>query len=116
MTLIVLVGGTPSVCATDEFAPFALTGYEGHVSTSYVSDEFLTRQAGSGSAPSSTQRQSDLRVEAFLMTHSYVYHPKFLTLDLGGGPIFQSGLAENDAKSACRTLVAKRQVCMVLNP
>ncbi len=27
-----------------------------------------------------------------------------------------TGLAENDAKSACRTLVAKRQVCMVLNP
>ena len=26
------------------------------------------------------------------------------------------GLAENDAKNACRTLVAKRQVCMVLNP
>jgi hypothetical protein len=26
------------------------------------------------------------------------------------------GFAENDAKNACRTLVAKRQVCMVLNP
>jgi len=26
------------------------------------------------------------------------------------------GLAENDAKNACRTLAAKRQVCMVLNP
>ena len=26
------------------------------------------------------------------------------------------GFAENDAKNACRTLAAKRQVCMVLNP
>ena len=26
------------------------------------------------------------------------------------------GLTENDAKNACRTLVAKRQVCMVMKP
>ena len=31
------------------------------------------------------------------MTHSYFYHPKFLLLDVGGGPIFSLGRAQDDA-------------------
>ena len=97
---IAMLGSTPRLYAAEELAPFALTSYEGYVSASLVSDEFVTRQAGAtGSTPTSTQKQSDLRVEAFLMTHSYVYHPKFMALDIGGGPILESGLAENDAVS-----------------
>jgi hypothetical protein len=31
--------------------------------------------------------QSNLSEEIYLMTHSYIYHPSLLLLDLGGGPI-----------------------------
>ena len=94
---IVLSTASPALHAAEEFAPFAFTGYEGYVSARHVSDEYTTRQAGPSAAPASRQRQSDERIEAFLMTHSYIYHPKFIALDVGGGPIFQSGQADNSA-------------------
>lgn len=95
---VMLLCRVASVQGADEFSPFALTAYEGYVSTGFVSDEFIARQPGFGGAPgsTSTQTQSDLRVEAFLMTHSHFYHPKFIALDVGGGPILQAGRAEND--------------------
>ncbi|MBE0624299.1 MAG: hypothetical protein IH606_05745 [Burkholderiales bacterium] len=34
--------------------------------------------------------------EMFLMTHSYIYHPSLLTLDLGGGPVFENGSVDGD--------------------
>lgn len=68
-----------------EVAPFRLTGVEGYASARYLRDEYATRQLDT----TLRQDHADLREEVFLMTHSYVYHPSFLTLDLGAGPIFQ---------------------------
>lgn len=81
------------------FTTYRLTGWDGYVSTSYFADELSTYQGAIGSSPGSGQRtsQSDLRVEAFLMTHGYVYHPKFMTLDIGGGPIFQASALTTDS-------------------
>ena len=76
-----------------ETAPFRLTGTEGHVSLRWLHDGLETLQGGLGSR----QRQDDLREELFLMTHSYVYHPNFLKLDVGGGPILQQGRASSGA-------------------
>lgn len=38
-----------------------------------------------------------MRDEIFLMTHSYVYHPALLTLDIGGGPILDKGSYASDS-------------------
>lgn len=77
-------------CQAEEIAPFRLTGIDGHVGVEYLRDELSTSQTGAivTSSPSN-QTQSNLREEIFVMSHSYVYHPGFLTLDIGGGPILQ---------------------------
>lgn len=75
-------------CRAEEIAPFRLTGIDGYVLVDYLSDELATAQTGVPSA-SSRQKQANLREEIFVMSHSYVYHPNLLTLDIGGGPIRQ---------------------------
>ena len=99
--LAVLLVGAAAVHA-QETAPFRLTGIEGYVGARYLEDGLDTRQGGIGSR----QRQRDLRTELFVMTHSYVYHPNFLTLDIGGGPILQQGRAsaEPETTSSSSTL------------
>lgn len=74
---------------TAEIAPFKLTGVEGHIETRYLHDENATRNSSSapGAISGPRQTQSTMREEIFVMTHSYVYHPSLLTLDVGGGPI-----------------------------
>lgn len=82
---VALLGGHSSAGRAQEVTAFRLTGVEGYASMRYLRDEYATRQLGA----TLRQDQVDLREEVFLMTHSYVYHPSFLTLDLGAGPIFQ---------------------------
>ncbi|MBK7613467.1 MAG: hypothetical protein IPJ08_03075 [Burkholderiales bacterium] len=79
----------------------AFTSYEGHIATSYVSDAFVAVQPGVAGAPASESRltQTDLRLEAFVMAHGHVYHPKFIRLDVGGGPVWQLGRSESDVQS-----------------
>lgn len=94
--------GTAAVCGAQEIGLFRLTGMEGHASARYVGDEFATQQL----EVRSRQELSDLRETVFLMTHSYFYHPNFMTLDLGAGPIFQRGRSSADSgeTSSGRTL------------
>lgn len=80
-----------------EITPFQLTGIEGNVSTRYFSDQAVSR---GGAEPRSRHGQSEWRNEIFLMTNSYVYHPNFLSLDIGGGPILQVGEVDADSGSA----------------
>lgn len=82
--------------AAQEIAPFRLTGVEGHVGMRYVGDAVTTQSAG-GSEARSRVAQSAFVNEVFVMTHSYVYHPKFLTLDIGGGPILDRQSYTTDA-------------------
>jgi hypothetical protein len=76
-------------CSGQEIANFKFTGYEASVSTNVQIDSSstVTPIANSNDVITSNQRQTDVRVEATVMTHSYVYHPKFLTLDMGLGVI-----------------------------
>ncbi len=78
--------------ADDEFAWFRLTGVEGYVGGRYVSDGAENAREGA----QSSQKQTDLRGEIFVLTHSYVYHPNFLLLDLGAGPVFERGTSVLD--------------------
>lgn len=85
--LLVIGGHAPA----QEIALFNLTGVEGYASMRYSDDRTSSRQGGQNGEGRSAQGHSDWRNEIFLMTHSYVYHPNFLTLDIGGGPILQMG-------------------------
>lgn len=68
-----------------EIAPFRLTGVEGFVRGGYWSD---SDKYSSGGLGGTDQTLSNATGKVFVMTHSYVYHPNFLTLDLGAGPVF----------------------------
>ena len=89
-----------SLAQEPEIAAFRVTGVEGYNTVRYMRDEFATTQPGAGSTPGgrSRQGQSDFRDELFLMTHSYVVHPNFLSMDIGGGPIVQRGTYVNDSQ------------------
>ena len=82
-----------------EIAPFRFTGVEGYTTTRYLHDNYSTAQpaGGLGAGLQSRQGQTSLRQEAFVMTHSYVYHPNLLSLDIGGGPILQTGSSSTDS-------------------
>jgi len=91
--LAAVLGSSAADCRAQEIAPFRLTGVEGYASARFIRDEFTTVQPG----VRSRSGLSDMREELFVMTHSYVYHPNFLSLDLGAGPIFQRGRFFTDA-------------------
>ena len=73
-SLVVLAIAT---CRGAEIAGFKLTGIDGYALVDFLHDGFTSG--------SSRQTQSDLSEKVFVMTHSYVFHPNFLTLDIGGG-------------------------------
>lgn len=74
-------------CRAEDIAPYKLSGIDGYVTLQYVQDQQATGQPG---AARSRQAQSGFRNEVFAMTHSYIYHPNLLTLDIGGGPVLHS--------------------------
>lgn len=78
----------------EEIAPFRLTGIEGNVSLRYTSDALITRNAG---VQQSREVRPSFEEELFVLTHSYVYHPNFLKIDVGGGPLFVQNRLETDA-------------------
>jgi len=85
--------GWPATSSAEEIAPFRFTGYEGYASVSYLSD---TQSQGSSGGAASTYAISNLQEEVFLNTHSYFYHPSFLKMDLGAGPLWVQNRVESD--------------------
>lgn len=100
--LVALAGAAPGGRAQDEYeiAPFRLTGIEGAVTIRYDSNEQTNSSAGSAE---SRQKISELRGEVFVLTHSYVYHPDFLSMDLGAGPILSLDSFSSNAESRSDT-------------
>lgn len=91
-----------TVCAgihAQEIVPFRLVNVDGYVQVSSQQDKYASSQAATSTAAasSSTTAQSNTRSEVFLMTHSYVYHPNFLSLDVGGGPVLQQIQTDSEA-------------------
>lgn len=76
--------GFPGACFAEDIAPFRLTGIEGYASIGYLSDSETT---GTSGGPASTYAISNMQEEIFINTHSYFYHPNFLKMELGGGPL-----------------------------
>lgn len=91
--LVTLYGAHASDGGAQEIAPFRVTGVDGHVSVRYLRDANVTETPAAGTTGAARSREAlgDLRTEIFVMTHSYVYHPNFLLLDFGAGPILQRG-------------------------
>lgn len=78
---------------------FRVTGVDGYVTLRHLNDESTTTQAGPTGSTQSTLAQSEWRSEVFLNSHSYIYHPNFMTLDIGGGPVLQDADLTSDAGS-----------------
>jgi len=83
-----------------ELANFKFTGYEANVTATVQTDTNTTDTPDSTNTNVSTlhQRQTDVRLETSVMTHSYVYHPKFLSLDMGLGVIGANNTLESNGQ------------------
>ena len=68
----------------DEVRAFGLLDVDGHVRVGYLFDE---RGYGSTDTDSS-ESQASWEEEFYLRTRSFVYHPGFLNMVIGGGPVF----------------------------
>ncbi|MBD5803521.1 hypothetical protein AZOA_29610 [Azoarcus sp. Aa7] len=100
-TLLVALGAIGLPCAAQEIAPFRITGIEGHAAVRSYADEAVTDPGGGGGrAAASSQAHNELRSEVFVMSHSYIFHPNFLVLDVGGGPVYEIAGFANDGDKA----------------
>ena len=68
----------------DDIAPFRLTSVDGHLTARYLLDD---QEYGSTASEDSFVDRTTWETELFLGTKSYVYHPGFLNMDIGGGPL-----------------------------
>lgn len=85
----------------EEIAPFRITSTDGHADVRYVQDEYATNSGGSGG--DSRQQQADFRTDVTLNGHGYIYHPNLLTLDMGGGPVFDQQKYATDSGETTAT-------------
>lgn len=90
--LITALLAVSNLSNSEEIAPFRLTSVDGYVGMNYLSD---SEQQGVGGGTSQNAIAS-MQEEIFINTHSYVYHPNFLKIDLGGGPLFVQDRVENN--------------------
>ncbi len=75
-----------------EIAPFRLTAVEGFLALRYLDDVQRT------GAPGTAKYRDSLTImeeELFILTRSYVYHPAFLNVDFGVGPLFVQTKAQS---------------------
>ncbi len=84
LSVITLLFGFSNVGTCEDITPFRLTGIDGYVGVNYLSDSERQDSGGSTAKNAITTVQEEI----FINTHSYIYHPNFLKMDLGGGPLF----------------------------
>lgn len=74
-----------------------MTGVEGHVGVVGQSSgvDTTVTDTSDGSSITTSSKQTDLRFETALMTHSYIYHPNFLKLDVGLGVVGSNGHSDS---------------------
>ena len=83
-----LVLVSPVICVAeyhevDDVKPFGVLDVSGHVRIGYLFDD---RERGA-SAEKSFEQQASWEEDIFVLTRSFIYHPGFLNMDLGGGPV-----------------------------
>jgi hypothetical protein len=92
-----------------EVKPFGLLGTDASVSIRYLLDE---NDRQSETSPASFENRSTWEEEFFLISRSYVYHPAFLNMELGGGPLlvqqrFDSNSGSNSNSESLLNLLAR---------
>lgn len=87
----------------DEIKSFGFTGYDGYIDLRYLVDD----QSNTQTAPVKRSEERTAYQEEFhITTHSYIYHPKFLSMDIGGGVVFvQNDIAVNATDSSSVTTI-----------
>ncbi|NOY67729.1 MAG: hypothetical protein GXP13_10050 [Gammaproteobacteria bacterium] len=91
-TTLVLLLLIPVSVFAESIKSFKFTGLEGEVFLRSFSDEQINTEAG---VIKSLDSRSITELGVDLRTHSYVYHPKFLKIDAGGGPVLVSNQVED---------------------
>jgi hypothetical protein len=81
-----------------EIGAFRFTDISGYTSFRYLFDD---RERASLGAAESFETQQNVEADLFILTHSYLYHPDFLDMKIGGGPllVFQEFSATPGANS-----------------
>ena len=79
--------GCPVPGHPQAIAPFGFIGIDGVLSSRSLFEEDKTRSASGGTSTEARTRHLAFDNEVRVMTHSYIYHPNFITLDLGGGGV-----------------------------
>jgi len=87
---------------------FRFTDISGSASVRYLLDDRARASLGSAE---SFETQQNLEAELFLLTSSYLYHPDFLEMKIGGGPLlvtqeFGATLGDNSTNEALFNFVA----------
>ncbi len=85
-----------------EIGGFHFTDISGSASVKYLLDD---RERSSVGAISGFESQSSLEADLFVLTRSYLYHPDFIDMIIGGGPLlvtqeFDSTPGSNSANEA----------------
>ena len=97
MGLLIMISST-NLPAQEEVSAFNLTGVDGYIAARYIFDDYRRSQGGSAET---FQTRPTYEQEIKVMTHSYVYHPKLLDIDLGGGVLFaQQDFESNEGDSS----------------
>ena len=104
----------PSITAADshnvdDVAMFGWLNIDPHFSARYVMNE---QERGTVSGSSTFETRVNWEEEFLLMTRSFVYHPGFLNMDIGGGPLlvqqqFESDQGNNDYNDTLLNFVAR---------
>jgi hypothetical protein len=87
---------------------FRFTDMSGWATIRYLLDD---RERANLSSVSGFETQENLEAELFILTRSYLYHPDFLDIKLGGGPLlvsqdFNATLGDNNTNEALFNFVA----------
>ncbi len=98
---LALIFASPAVCVAeyhevDDIRPFGLLDVSGRVRVGYLFDD---RERGA-STEKSFEQQSSWEEEVYVLTKSFIYHPGFLNMDFGGGPVFVQQQFETNVDSA----------------
>ena len=96
-TGIILFLLKPYFTMAEEIAVFRLTGVEGDIGIQYQTDEQTEGSVGESKTRNALTTTEE---EVSFVTHSYVYHPKLLSIDLGAGLLYAQNEVETPAGSS----------------
>ena len=93
----------------DDIAPFRLTKVDGTFAVRY---SLYDQERFSVDSPGTFESRDTWEEELWIMTESYIYHPGFLNMDIGGGPLlvqqqFDSSQGANSSSDVLMNYLAR---------